>query len=387
LHLRPEILLVAACCRWPPSPERDEAVRAAASGVDWPLVHRVAVRHRVEGLVWDALRRAEIALPQEAARPLQAAAAVVARHNLSLAAESVRLRRAFEAAQVPVLFVKGLTLAQLAYGSLSLKMGWDIDILVPLDKAEAAAAVLEDAGYRLFLPAGPRARAGLGAWHVQWKESGWRRDPDRIFVELHTRLADNPALIPEITVDSPQREVEIARGLSLPTLAEEELFAYLCVHGASSAWFRLKWVADVAALLSARPPEEIDSLYRRSQALGAGRAAAQALLLCRALFETQLSPVLLKELESDRTNRWLAAMALRKLAGRSMAEEIQAVPLGTASLYLTQLALLPGIRFKWAELRRQLVDPQHRLDSRLPPSLAFLLPLQSLARRLKKART
>ena len=46
----------------------------------------------------------------------------------------------------------------------------------------------------------------------------------------------------------------------MPTLADEPLYAYLCVHGASSAWFRLKWIADLNALLAGRTAEEIAAL-------------------------------------------------------------------------------------------------------------------------------
>ncbi|HEX8262262.1 MAG TPA: nucleotidyltransferase family protein, partial [Allosphingosinicella sp.] len=128
MHLPPEFQLVAACCRWPPSPERDEAVRAAAASVDWPLVLRIAERHRVEGLVWNALLRSQAPVPAEAAGHLQAAAARIARQNLVLTGESLRLSGLLEQAGVRHLFVKGVTLGVLAYGSIGPKMGWDIDL-------------------------------------------------------------------------------------------------------------------------------------------------------------------------------------------------------------------------------------------------------------------
>ncbi len=176
----------------------------------------------------------------------------------------------------------------------------------------------------------------------------------------------------------------MARGRFLPTLTTDELFAYLCVHGASSAWFRLKWIADVGALLAPSPPAGIERLYRRSQALGAGRAAAQALLLCGRLFGTALPPALLAELRADRTNRWLLAIALRKLAGRSLATELPETRFGTASIHLMQLGLLPGLKFKLGEIGRQLVDPADRAAFRLPRGLGFLYPLISLSRRLTR---
>lgn len=357
---------------------------AAASPVDWTLVARIAERHRVEGLVWNALRGAGAEVPAEAGERMRAAAGRIARQNLVLTAESLRLAARLDEAGIRHLFVKGVALGALVYGSVGPKMGWDIDLLVPLAAVEPAAALLEAAGYRLQLPAGVRARATLARFHRHWKESVWKSADGSLTVELHTRLSDNPMLLPEVGPDSPCQRVEVAKGRFLPTLGTDELFAYLSVHGASSAWFRLKWIADVAALLAAAPPEEIERLYRRSQALGAGRAAAQALLLCRRLFGTALPPALAAELEADRTNRWLLAIALEKLAGRSLAAELHEIRFGTAAIHLMQFGLLPGLKFKLAELGRQLVSPEDRVAVPLPRGLGFLYPLVALARRLTR---
>jgi hypothetical protein len=263
-------------------------------------------------------------------------------------------------------------------------MGWDIDLLVPLPAVAEAAARLEAAGYRLDFPAGPRAREKLPLFHQHWKESVWKSADGSLTVELHTGLSDSPALLPEVGMDSPAQTVEVAKGRFLPTLGPDELFAYLCVHGASSAWFRLKWIADVAALLAAAPPAEIERLYRRSQQLGAGRAPAQALLLCQRLFGTPLPPALAEELGADRTSRWLLAVALRMLAGRALATELHHIRFGTFSIHLMQLGLMPGLRFKLGEARRQLVDARDRVDVPLPRWLGFLYPLISTARRLTR---
>ena len=382
MHLPREFQLVAACCRWPPSPARDQAVRAAADSVDWALVARIAERHRVEGFVWNALRQAGLAFPAEVGERLQAAAARITRQNLILTGESLRLSALLDRAEVRHHFVKGVTLGVLAYGSIGPKMGWDIDLLVPLESLEEAASALASAGYRLLLPKGPKARERLGLWHRHWKESVWAMPGGKLTVELHTRLNDNPMLLPGVGPDSPGRQVEVSKGKFLATLPADELFAYLCVHGASSAWFRLKWIADVGALLGACPPEEIERLYRRALALGAGRAPAQALLLCERLFATPLPPALSAELRSGRVNRWLLAIGLRKLAGRTMTAELNERLLGTGTIHLMQFALLPGLKFKYAELRRQLVNPADRIAVPLPRALGFLYPLVALSRRL-----
>ena len=105
----------------------------------------------------------------------------------------------------------------------------------------------------------------------------------------------------------------VAKGIELPTLGKDELFAYLTVHGASSAWFRLKWITDLAALLHGESADEIERLYDRSQQLGAGRAAAQALILANRLYGVAIGDQLGTASTFDPTNRWLARLAERQL--------------------------------------------------------------------------
>jgi hypothetical protein len=126
------------------------------------------------------------------------------------------------------------------------------------------------------------------------------------------------------------------------------------VHGASSAWFRLKWITDFAALLHRQGGDETGRLFRRSQELGAGRAAGQALLLSDALDGTlDGNPGLRKQLDESAAERWLCRAAMRQLAGRSEPMEPTARPWGTARIHLTQFLLHPGPGFKLSELARQ----------------------------------
>jgi hypothetical protein len=231
-------------------------------------------------------------------------------------------------------------------------MSQDIDVLVPRASITGAAAALERLGFRLEMPTVPASSVDLERWHRQRKESVWR-SPEGLMLDLHSRLADSHELIPAISAGSPQQSVEVAPGVVLPTFATEELFAYLCVHGASSAWFRLKWVADLAALLNDAGPGEIERLYERSQQLGAGRAAAQALLLAAATFGTTAGSDLEQRLAGKAANRWLASAAWSQLVRDSEPTEVR---LGTATIHLTQLFLRPGLGFKLRELRRQLAD-------------------------------
>jgi hypothetical protein len=346
-----EFRLVAECCRWAFAGGDDAAVCALCRNVDWPLVVRLARFHRVQGLAWKTLAPLAANFPPEAGRALSDDAADIAATNLRCAVESRRVLAVFAKGGVELLFIKGLTLGALAYGGSGTKAAIDIDLLVSRDQVEQAAALLIDCGYDLEIPR--RGVDRLSSWHRLRKESVWRQAGGGLQIDLHTRLADNPRLIETIDIASPSQVVQVAEGIALPTLAPDELFAYLCVHGASSAWFRLKWITDVVALLQ-RSSGQVERLYRRSQELGAGRAAAQALLLADAIYGTLSDfPELRRELKTDRANRRLCRLSLEQLAGREEPVEPTSVTGGTAVIHLSQLLLLPGLRFKAGELIRQ----------------------------------
>lgn len=304
--------------------------------------------------MWQAVRNAQFAIPSDVFNRFAAAADHLTMQNLRVAAECGALRHRFDAVAIPILFVKGISLAQLAYGNILVKSGWDIDILVPPAAAPEAAVVLRNLGYEPRVPARLADAPAVATWHRLFKESVWYNSARGTHVELHTSLADHAMLLRDIGIFSPCREVQIGAHLSLPTLAAEELFAYLCVHGASSAWFRLKWIADVAALLAHCDRAEILRLYGRSQELGAARAADVALILCYDLFQTDLDHRFVEKLRAPAATRRLIDAVRQSLTGRAIATELSELPLGTLGIHRFQFGVMPGLRYKMLALKLEL---------------------------------
>jgi hypothetical protein len=344
-----EFALAIDCCR---RNFRGAAPWRPNAGIDWQRFLALVHFHRIEGLAHKALSENPSAAPRQVYEQLAQAAAAIAAQNLRAAAESRSLREGFAAAAVPLLFLKGLTLGALAYGNPARKSAIDIDLLIDPNDLGAAAHILRETGFELVAPRASKGDRILHFWHRSWKESVWRKRETATQIDLHTRTADNARLIPSINVHSPCRKIEIGSGIALPTLAPDELFAYLTVHGASSAWFRLKWVSDFAALLTSQPGREIHRLYDRSQELGAGRAAGQALLLADHLFELLADmPDLKRSLTKDRVTRRLFRIA-RDLVCRPPKEPTEGF-LGTLPIHASQMLLMPGSGYKVAELSRQ----------------------------------
>jgi hypothetical protein len=271
-----EFALIAACCRWPPSPERRRAVaEKTQSATDWHRLLRIAARHRVSGLVAHGLRDAKAAVPEAIAAALAKEESRIALSNVRSAAESHRMVAALAADGVDALLLKGVTLNLLAYGGLGLKESRDIDLLVAPESFAAASRTLAASGYDRLSPDPALDDKAAAAWMERCKESAWLHRGQGHLVELHIQLADNKAMIAGIGLDSPRQKIDLGGGMTVETLADEELLAYLFLHGATHGWARLKWLADVAALLAPRTPDEIEAAWRGAVAHGAGRGAAQ----------------------------------------------------------------------------------------------------------------
>lgn len=370
-----EFALVAACCRWPPSPERDEAVIAAAGKVGrWAGVLQLAVRHRVEGLVHAALRGVEVTLPPDIGKELAMSAQRITFRNALLTDESVRLQRGFDAAGIASMILKGSALAQLAYGSAGLKQARDIDLWVSPDDAEAALRHLERDGYALASPRGPLDAAQRAAVLRYGRELELVHGVRKMRVELQWRLAAHPSLLRGVGAMSTRQTVTLSDGRALTTLADDDLFAYLCVHGAYHAWSRLKWLADLNALVVSRHCD-VAQLCRHAESRAAGLCAGQALLLCQRILRLPLPAALAAQLSADRRVARLTRIAAAAIAAPSVDRGRLATVLRNVGV---PFLLGRGLAYYAAQVRVASVGLADIVRLPLPPGLHFLYPLLRL---------
>jgi Uncharacterised nucleotidyltransferase len=375
----PEFRLAAACSMWPPSDRRTEAIHAAVSGpLDWARVLRVAKRHQVISLIHEGLTQSQPDVPPEIADEIGTQAAALVGENLAMARESMRLQRLFDEADLPVLFVKGPALAVLAFGNLGLRSGQDIDILVPYEALPAATAVISRAGYRRFDPPPNIGDAQLRLVMLLRKDLGFVHQSTGLRIELHWRLFLNPHAMAERSFTAASRVVPLSGAAGVRTLGEDDLFAYLCMHGALHWWNRLKWLADVNALLASTPQNGVERFVRAAETRGVGRAAALALLLCRKLFQTPLPASLTATLDKSITMRWLETTALKAMTMGQGKHDPHEVRFGTTRGSLSTFLLNRSWRYQLAELGIHLTNPTDALTIPLPEPLQFLYPVLRL---------
>jgi len=371
--------LAAACCRFPAGEARDVAVAIAARAItDWPRALRILHRHRIEGLADAALTAARADLPKDVAATLRRRAQAIARYNLAAAAESVRLQGRLDAAGIRSLHLKGMALAQLAYGSIAAKFSQDIDILVLPDDAAAAIAVLQDEGYRLSRPA-PRLDARGQRLVLRYgREVELRHAGSGQRVELRWQPVNIPALLGGVAASSPSQEVLLSETARLRTLRNGDLFAYLCVHGAGHAWSRLQWLADLNAWMARQDDVALLRCYQHAEAIGAGTCAALAMLLRQRVLGCAPPPATASAVAHSRAARWASAMALNVM--KSDGSEISAHDRRFHSTQVALLQLLLGTSLRhYAGVAR---DLSFRLDDMLavplPAPLHVIYPLARL---------
>lgn len=290
-------LFVAACCCWPHTPDTGRNIeRAAAEISDWDEAKQVAIRHRVSPLVHQAVKDVST-VPEDFRAWAKRSAQAVAQHAMQLTRECIKIDGAFKTEGLQALHFKGPVLAQLAYGSVALKHSRDLDIFVKEDDVGAAAAILEATGYRVVGQDGPVSARQLAAMLRNFKDMGFV-DPKGTLIEIHWRFVHFKSLLAGLEKGLHRQEVTVANAATLETFGSVQMLRYLCIHGASHHWYRLKWLADLSAFLNQLPSQERTQVIALVSAGKESDACAQALKLCDTLFGTTYAPPMSRRAEA-----------------------------------------------------------------------------------------
>lgn len=351
-RLSAEFRLLAAALRPPAQPGGPAAVRAAATPeVDWASLLRLADRHRVRPGLAAGLERAGVKAPQEQAEMLRAGLTRAAFDELSQAASIRRILAAFTSENLPIGVLKGVPLSLAIHGRLGLRISRDIDLIVAPADVPRALALLGTLG---FAPAAEASEPDFPRMIRRRKDIELFAKDRRQVVELHWRLFDNPHLLPA-SAPLPFAWVSLPFGIDCLTLPQRLNLLYLAGHGAHHGWSRLKWLADIAALLDGLGEDGREALYAGATLAEGRRALGQALLLCADLFGMDAPASLRRDAARDWRLGALRALALRSMA-RSGEREIEAVRFGTTAKNVSHYLIRTAPAYLAAELRYDLAD-------------------------------
>jgi len=168
--LRPESELLVWCARTAMTDAFRERIRQRVQEpLDWAAVLDLAWYHGVGPLLYQNLSTlCSDLVPAESLTQLRQRTQAGALLNRLLTQELVVLCEAFAAHGVPVIPIKGATLAASAYGDLTLRDFSDLDLLIPERSIAEAQTILLAQGYERKNPSTEPAEADHeeGPYHV-----------------------------------------------------------------------------------------------------------------------------------------------------------------------------------------------------------------------------
>ena len=305
--LTPEAKLMIACARIERSDEVRHTVRTLLRHtLDWTYIRRHAARHGLEPQLHRHLAEHEALVPSDTQRHFSEKARQAAFRNMRQLHELLRIVGALEERNVPVIPFKGPVLAALAYGDVSVRPFVDLDLLVAREDVLRAKDYLVQEGYEPVQDMTPDEEAAFIAaqhgYEFVHPESGF-------VVEVHWAFFFEIYAF-DLTPDEiwDRHHTTSLSGTPVRTLAPEDLFIYLCMHGTKHRWMRLKWIADVAAFIQSQPDLDWEVVAHRARRTGTARMVRLGCYLAHQLLS---APVPSDVLQAAKSSGVVHAMAAR----------------------------------------------------------------------------
>jgi hypothetical protein len=342
---------------------------------DWGKVIRYAQQHGLTLQLCQKLEETSLSLAPPASELVKCDVRRIAYQNLFLTAELLRVMQAFVAENIAAIPYKGPVLAASTYGDLGMRSFCDLDILVSEKDVARVLKIMPELGYREEFSLTP---AQEKEYLCSTCEYNFHHDSNQIWVEIHWHVIP-PRFGMTFDFDRLWYRAGFLSvgGSELRVLSREDELMVLSVHGFKHLWDCLKWVCDVANLLSA--PEELDWSYILSEAdrIGAMRVVLVAASLANQMFQSCLPEPIRLRLEDDS-----AAVSIAR-------EIISSYSRGTSmprmKARLLMLRAYSGFRHRATYVARSLLDPTAEELIRTPERSMVVMRAQQVFRVARQA--
>jgi len=340
-----EFRLLLACSRI--HADRGLIQSLAGQTKDWGKVVRYAQWHGLTQQLCQKMEDTSRPLASPVSELVKSNTRQIAQQNLRLTVELLRVMRALVAETIPAIPYKGPVLAATTYGNLAMRGFCDLDILMSEKDVRRALKIMPELGYRAEYSLTPAQEA---RYLRSTCEYNFLHESSQARVEIHWQvIPPRFGLIFEFDRLWSRTTFVTIGSSQLPILSPEDALLVLSVHGFKHLWECLKWVCDVANLLST--PEELDWTYivREADRMGAMRIVLVAVSLANQIFQSCLPDPIRLRLKRDP-----AAVSIAR-------EIVNSYSLGCSmssmKARLLMLRAYSGFRDRARHVARSLLDP------------------------------
>ena len=235
-------------------------------------------------------------LPGHLLADLKSAYLKIARRNMLMSAELIRIIKLLEKNSIEALAFKGPVLSQMAYGDITLRQYIDLDVLVKKEDIYKIDNLLKDRGYQRVLKLTSEKEK---LWLKFKHDLGLYHPRSGVHFEMHWSLLDEDYPI-QMNTDTLWKNPQIVKinQQEIKTFPTEDLLLYLCIHGSTHLWERIEWIKDIDLLIQT---QEIDwhKITEKAKSSNVETIFYLGIYLANTLFSTELPNTLSKRINHN----------------------------------------------------------------------------------------
>lgn len=222
---------------------RNEVCKKKYDNVDWNELINLSRKHKIEGLIYSALNKAELLenIDEDKVKDLKKEVFFTGVTQISNMSKLEKVFNEFSKENVPVIVLKGLVVREY-YPQPEQRSMSDADIFVKAKDINKSKKILIDLGYTEV--------DAEASHHIKYIKSGYP------MIELHWHVMKRDGFSDELDLfedDIWDRTIEVkVKGAKVLSLGYEDLALHLCMHMAAhlaASGFGVRQIADLVLLV------------------------------------------------------------------------------------------------------------------------------------------
>jgi hypothetical protein len=265
-------------------------------GINWHNLIQFASFHKVIPLLLHTIEESTLQVPPSIFSYLKRRTCEIERSNLSILEEFFRLLKMFTENDIKVMLYKGFSIASF-YGEMKLRQSDDLDILVRRKDFYKVHDLMLANGYCANWPMDIKQLKSF----LKFEHSYHFHNDVGLEVDIQWRFASrNERLLLPIGKVWERCVNQYFLGNQIPTLSKIDLLTSMCLHhGIVNCWSQLRWIVDIAKVLTEAPESDWEDIILETTRLDLKRTLLVGSFLARKLFHITLPRKLNALIESD----------------------------------------------------------------------------------------